>query len=339
MRASAHEKQFIWKVEALGDGTSSIQSIYDHRYLGGQLGRYGHHGTMDEKPHAITFTYSGTEGEGTGEAWKLNANLDRDSGYGTALRPGMGGERLMLWYCDSQQGEVPAWVFEPVDESLAKAIEETVPEYTGDNVEEGYYYVQAAATNASKAGNYLWCNGNDIYRTYQKAVEEELSTTEVSEDLYPYIFHVTKQPGGYAFQNMKSQRYIGGAPSASGHHVGAVMNPAPMTLSYDEETKTYTILDESQLCNGFLPAYLNSGDESWAWWAGSTEDQMQSVHWNLIRITDPALGITQLPEADTESKIADGLYTIDGRKVGTGTPRPGIYIKADKTGVKKVLIK
>lgn len=117
------------------------------------------------------------------------------------------------------------------------------------------------------------------------------------------------------------------------------MNPAPMTLSYDEETKTYTILDESQLCNGFLPAYLNSGDESWAWWAGSTEDQMQSVHWNLIRITDPALGITQLPEANTESKIADGLYTIDGRKVGTGTPRPGIYIKADKTGVKKVLIK
>ena len=333
------EKQFIWKVEALGDGTSSIQSIYDHRYLGGQLGRYGHHGTMDEKPHAITFTYSATEGEGTGEAWKLNANLDRDSGYGTALRPGMGGERLMLWYCDSQQGEVPAWVFEPVDESLAKAIEETVPEYTGDNVEEGYYYVQAAATNASKAGNYLWCDGNDIYRTYQKAVEEELSTTEVSEDLYPYIFHVTKQPGGYAFQNMKSQRYIGGAPSASGHHVGAVMNPAPMTLSYDEETKTYTILDESQLCNGFLPAYLNSGDESWAWWAGSTEDQMQSVHWNLILITDPALGITQLPEADTESKIADGLYTIDGRKVGTGTPRPGIYIKADKTGVKKVLIK
>ena len=334
------EKAFIWKVESLGNGKAYIQSVYDHRYLGGQVGRYTHHGTTSEEPHAITFTYFSSQGDGLqGEAWKLDAEIEQYNSYGTALRPGMGGERLMLWYCDNQQGEVPAWVFEPVDEELVKAIENAVPEYTGDDIEEGYYYVQAAETNASKAGNYLYHASSDAYRTMQKAVDSELSTTEVDEKFYSYVFHVTKQPQGYAFQNMGSQRYIGGAPSATFHHVGATDKAAAMTLHFDEEKQAYTILDESQISNSYLPAYLNSGSESWAWWAGSTEDLMQSVHWNLIRITDPVLNGIQQTEADRAGKVAEAFYTLDGRKVSSKNPTPGIYIKVDAKGVKKVLIK
>ena len=334
------EKAFIWKVESLGNGKAYIQSISDHRYLGGQVGRYAHHGTTCEEPHAITFTYFSSLGEGTeGEGWKLDAAIDLYNSYGTALRPGMGGERLMLWYCDNQQGEVPAWVFEPVDEELAKAIENTVPGYTGDDIEEGYYYVQAASTNASKAGYYLNHAKSDAYRTMQKAVDSELSTTEVDEQFYSYVFHVTKQPQGYAFQNLDSQRYIGGAPSASFHHVGATDKPAAMALHFDEEKQAYTILDESQISNSYLPAYLNSGSESWAWWAGNSEEFLQSIHWNLIRITDPVITNVQQPEAATNGKVAEAFYTLDGRKVSAKNPTPGIYIKVDAKGVKKVLIK
>jgi len=251
----------------------------------------------------------------------------------------MGGETVFLWYCDGQQGEVPAWEFEPVDEELAKTLEETVPEYTGVDIEEGYYYVRAAATNPSKPGYYLYSNDKDFYHTCQRALDSEPSTTEVTEDLYPFIFHVTKEPRGYAFQNMKSERYIGGTINSNGHHVGAVAGVAPMTLGYDEEKQAYTILDESQLYNGFLPAYLNSGNESFAWWAGSTEDLLASTYWNLIRITDPILDGIHQPEADIISNVAAGIYTLDGRKVASDKVRPGIYIKADGTSVKKVLIK
>ena len=334
------EQAFIWKVESMGNGTASIQSIYDHRYLGGQVGTHYHHGTMSSVPHAITFTYfSSADNAGQSEAWKLDAALDHDSYYGTAMRPGMGGETVFLWYCDGQQGEVPAWVFEPVDEEVAKTLEETVPEYTGDDIEEGYYYVRAAATNTSNPGIYLYYNVGDLHRTYQKAVDGELSTTEVSEDMYPYVYHVTKEPRGYAFQNIKSGRYIGGTPNSNGHHVGSVTVAAPMKLEFDEEKQAYTILDESQFNNGFLPAYLNSGSEAFAWWAGSDEGFRASTYWNLIRITDPTLVGIQETQADTQGNMPEGLYTLDGRKIGTGNVRPGIYIKANGSSVKKILIK
>ena len=334
------EQAFIWKVESMGNGTASIQSIYDHLYLGGQVGTHYHHGTMSSVPHAITFTYfSSADNAGQSEAWKLDAALDHDSYYGTAMRPGMGGETVFLWYCDGQQGEVPAWVFEPVDEEVAKTLEETVPEYTGDDIEEGYYYVRAAATNTSNPGIYLYYNVGDLHRTYQKAVDGELSTTEVSEDMYPYVYHVTKEPRGYAFQNIKSGRYIGGTPNSNGHHVGSVTVAAPMKLEFDEEKQAYTILDESQFNNGFLPAYLNSGSDAFAWWAGSDEGFRASTYWNLIRITDPTLVGIQETQADTQGNMPEGLYTLDGRKIGTGNVRPGIYIKANGSSVKKVLIK
>ena len=334
------EQQFIWKVESVGPGTAYIQNIYDHRYLGGQVGAYPHHGTLAKTPHAIVFTYFSSTGDaGQGEGWKLDAVLDFDSNYGTALRPGMGGETVFLWYCDSQNGEVPAWVFEPVDEEVAKTLEQTVPEYTGVDIEEGFYYVRAAATNTSNPGIYLYCNPRDYY-TYQKALDSEPSTTEVTEDLYPYIFHVTKQPRGYSFQNMKSERYIGGSPNLNGHHVGAVTVAAPMTLGFDEEKQAYTILDESQIHNGFLPAYLNSGSEAWAWWAGGADWLMSSIYWNLIRITDATLvGIQDTKAEISSSNLLEGLYTLDGRKIGTSNVRPGIYIKANGDSVKKILIK
>ena len=51
------EKPFIWKVESMDGGFYSIQSIYDHRYLGGQVGSFAHHGSMSDSPHAIKFTF------------------------------------------------------------------------------------------------------------------------------------------------------------------------------------------------------------------------------------------------------------------------------------------
>ena len=50
----------------------------------------------------------------------------------------------------------------------------------------------------------------------------------------------------------------------------------------------------------------------------------------------PGHGDTQ---ADTQGNMPEGLYTLDGRKIGTGNVRPGIYIKANGSSVKKVLIK
>ena len=110
-------------------------------------------------------------------------------------------------------------------------------------------------------------------------------------------------------------------------------------LEFDEEKQAYTILDESQFNNGFLPAYLNSGSEAFAWWAGGADWLMGSIYWNLIRITDPTLVGIQDTQADTQGNMPEGLYTLDGRKIGTGNVRPGIYIKANGSSVKKVLIK
>ena len=157
--------------------------------------------------------------------------------------------------------------------------------------------------------------------------------------MYPYVYHVTKEPRGYAFQNIKSGRYIGGTPNSNGHHVGSVTVAAPMKLEFDEEKQAYTILDESQFNNGFLPAYLNSGSEAFAWWAGGADWLMGSIYWNLIRITDPTLVGIQDTQADTQGNMPEGLYTLDGRKIGTSNVRPGIYIKANGSSVKKVLIK
>ena len=281
---SATEKCFIWKVESLSDGTYSIQNLADKRYLGGQIGTFRHHGTMSQMPHAITFTASAS-GDGT---FKLDADLDVESGYGTAMRPGAGGEAIYLWYCDSQQGEAAAWVFEPVDEAIVEQVAQMQLPYAGVEVEEGYYYVRSDLGNTSKPGAYLYGNEGDRYRMYQEE-RAELSTTELTADLSKYVFYVTRVEGGYAFRNLGTERYLGGSPNTNGHHAGSVLQAAPLTIGAGSADGSYTILDEYQPTNGFLPAYLNSGSEAFAWWAGSAAWLTSSINWNLIKLDAEAV--------------------------------------------------
>ena len=276
---TANEKCYIWKVGPMDGGALCIQNIVDNRYLGGQIGTYRHHGSMSQMPHAITFTPA-SSGDGT---FKLNADLDQPSGYGTAMRPGWGGENVFLWYCDNQQGEQPAWAFEPVDADIVDQLLQEKMTYSGIDIEEGYYYVRADLGNSSKPGAYLCGNTSDMYRMYQDQCEE-LSTTDISEETVKYIFSVKKIDGGYAFKNIGIDRYLGGSPNGNGHHVGAVFHATPLVVGNGDKEGTYTILDEQQPCNGFLPAYLNSGNEAFAWWAGSAAWLTSSINWNLIKL-------------------------------------------------------
>lgn len=281
---TAKEKCFIWKVEPMSDGKYSIQNLADKRYLGGQTGTWKHHGTMSQAPHAITFTASGS-GDGT---FKLDADLDAESGFGTALRPGTGWETIYLWYCDNQQGEAPAWVFEPVDAAIIEQVAQMQLPYSGVDIEEGYYYVRSHLENTSKPGAYLYGNEGDRFRMYQDQCGE-LSTTELTMDLSKYVFQVTRVEGGYAFRNICTERYLGGSPNTNGHHAGSVLQAAPITIGTGSKEGSYTILDEYQPVNGFLPAYLNSGSEAFAWWAGSAEWLTSSINWNLIKLDDEAV--------------------------------------------------
>ena len=281
------EKPYIWKVEALNDGNFSIQNITDGYYLGGQEGNFAHHGSLAATPHAIKFTYFDTFNNGSAEvsgAWKLDAQTDRDTNYGSALRPGQGGEYLILWYCDSQGGDAPVWYFEPVDATIAQQLEQNPGTYDGADVEEGYYLVRANAGNSSKPGAYLYANADDKNRTYQNTSAGELNPEEVTDEMLPYIYHVKKTATGYTFQNMLNGRYIGGSPNTNGHHVGAVSHPAAMVLKYYEEKNAYSIEDKEQPSNGFLPALLNSGNEAFAWWAGSADWLLPNIYWDLVKV-------------------------------------------------------
>ena len=277
------EKPYIWRVESMEAGTFSIQNIADKCYLGGQTGSHPHHGTMSSAPHAITFTYFDSYNEVTG-AWRIDAQTDRDTNYGTALRPGGGGEALFLWYCDSQGGDVPTWYFEPVDATIAQQLEATTGTYDGDDVEEGYYLVRANAGNSSKPGAYLYANQGDIYRTYQNTSVGDIDPAEITSNTLPFIYYIKKTPGGYTFQNQLNGRYLGGSPNSNGHHVGAVTRPAPMVLKYYEDKNAYSIEDKEQPRNNFLPALLNSGSEAFAWWAGSADWLLPNIYWDLVKV-------------------------------------------------------
>ena len=277
------EKPYIWKVEALNDGNFSVQNIADGCYLGGQEGSHAHHGTMAATPHAITFTYFETYNAVTG-GWKIDAQTDRDTNYGSAVRPGQGGEALFLWYCDSQGGDAPVWYFEPVDATIAAQLANTQGTYDGADVEEGYYLVRANAGNSSKPGAYLYANSGDIYRTYQDTSTGDIDPSKVTDEMLPYIYHVKKTATGYTFQNLLNGRYIGGSPNTNGHHVGAVTRPAPMVLKYYEEKNAYSIEDKEQPRNDFLPALLNSGNEAFAWWAGSADWLLPNIYWDLVKV-------------------------------------------------------
>ena len=68
-----------------------------------------------------------------------------------------------------------------------------------------------------------------------------------------------------------------------------MLQAAPLTIGAGRADGSYTILDEYQPINGFLPAYLNSGNEAFAWWAGSAAWLTSSINWNLIKLDAEAV--------------------------------------------------
>ena len=306
------EKPFIWQVEAKGEGLITLRNIWNNRYLGGQNAAWSHHCTTDDIAHTLKISDPSANG-----SFRLDiTDMTLSNQYGTSVRPGGGSEQVFLWICDSQNGDISSWTFEPVDADVAAALETTYPTYTGVDVEEGIYYIKADAANTSKPGYYLYANMNDKTRTYQ-AENAGLSATELTEEMLPYMFKVSKGQLGYAFQNLFSSRYVGGTPNNNGHHVGATVAPAYMKVEAAGEG-IYRILDEYQPANGFLPAYLNSGNEGFAWWAGSAEWLTSSIGWNLIRVTAPAtlegntLSVTGFVSKDL---IADAVARQQGADI------------------------
>ena len=256
------------------------------------------------------------------------------------MRPGTAGEAVILWYCDSQQGEAPAWKFEPVDSDVAAALEAYVPEYEGDDITDGFYYVRSALTNPSKPGAYLNNISTDLYNTFQEPRTEALSTTEITENELKYLYYIQKQQDGYTFRNMETGRYLAGTMNSNGHLVGTSDRPASMTLIHNADTDTYIIEDKSQLRNNYLPAYLNSGYEDTAWWVGA-DGFKDNIYWNLIPVSyeDPN-GVIQIPTTDANGTLSvDGIYTISGQKVNGGALQSGLYIIVVDGKARKIMVK